>query len=94
MDGLSRGFKFHAKAERVFNPVSVGKCLVSGEFKNYWFETGTPTFLVNLIKEDPVLDAPLRISDTFLSASRRSPQASIGSCSISRTSRSGRRCCV
>ena len=63
------GFKFHAKAERVFNPVSVGKCLVSGEFKNYWFETGTPTFLVNLIKEDPVLDAPLRISDTFLSAS-------------------------
>ena len=63
------GFKFEEGAERVFNPVSVGKCLVSKKFKNYWFETGTPTFLVNLIKEDPVLDAPLRISDTFLSAS-------------------------
>ncbi len=69
LEHLYDGFKFEEGAERVFNPVSVGKCLESKKFKNYWFETGTPTFLVNLIKEDPILDAPLRISETFLSAS-------------------------
>ncbi|MCQ2392787.1 MAG: ATP-binding protein [Kiritimatiellae bacterium] len=47
------GFKFEEGAERVFNPVSVGKCLVSKKFKNYWFETGTPTFLVDLFKRNP-----------------------------------------
>ena len=37
----------------VFNPVSVGKCLSSGEFDPYWFETGTPTFLLQLLKDAP-----------------------------------------
>jgi hypothetical protein len=46
------GYKFHQNAEPVYNPVSIGKFFESGgEFKNYWFETGTPTFLIDLLKK-------------------------------------------
>lgn len=42
----------------VYNPCSVLKCLESKKFKNYWFETGTPSFLLQLFKEKdyPILD--------------------------------------
>jgi hypothetical protein len=30
------------------------KCFDTQEFKNYWFETGTPTFLVDLLQRDPL----------------------------------------
>jgi hypothetical protein len=46
------GYKFHQNAEPVYNPVSIGKFFESGgEFKNYWFETGTPSFLLKLAKK-------------------------------------------
>ncbi|OGV49566.1 MAG: hypothetical protein A2017_16350 [Lentisphaerae bacterium GWF2_44_16] len=46
------GYKFHQKAETVYNPVSIGKFFESGgEFRNYWFETGTPSFLLKLAKQ-------------------------------------------
>jgi hypothetical protein len=35
----------------VYNPFSTLLLFAKKVFKNYWFETGTPTFLVNLIKE-------------------------------------------
>ena len=45
------GFRFHADAESVYNPVSLANFFLSGgEFNNYWFSTGTPTFLIELIK--------------------------------------------
>ncbi len=45
------GFRFHAGSESVYNPVSLAKFFESGgEFSNYWFETGTPKFLVDLAK--------------------------------------------
>ena len=45
------GFRFHAGSESVYNPVSLAKFFESGgEFSNYWFETGTPKFLVELAK--------------------------------------------
>ena len=45
------GFRFHAGRESVYNPVSLVKFFESGgEFSNYWFETGTPKFLVELAK--------------------------------------------
>jgi Predicted AAA-ATPase/PD-(D/E)XK nuclease superfamily len=38
--------------ESVYNPFSLLNFFISGgQFKNYWFETGTPTFLVNLAKK-------------------------------------------
>jgi hypothetical protein len=35
----------------VYNPFSTLLLLIEKEFRDYWFATGTPTFLVNLIKE-------------------------------------------
>ncbi len=46
------GYKFHQNAKSVYNPVSIGKFFGSqGEFRNYWFETGTPSFLLKLARE-------------------------------------------
>jgi len=44
------GYKFHHSAETIYNPVSVMKFFDSQEFSNYWFETGTPSFLLKLIE--------------------------------------------
>ncbi|MDO5318034.1 MAG: AAA family ATPase [bacterium] len=48
------GYRFHQNGRRMFNPVSIGKCLSAHEIRNFWFETGTPTFLLKLLKESPV----------------------------------------
>ena len=59
------GFRFHAGSESVYNPVSLAKFFESGgEFSNYWFETGTPKFLVELAKNqnfdfESALDEPV-----------------------------------
>ena len=37
--------------EPVYNPFDVLLYLDTGEFRNYWFETGTPAFLIKLIQE-------------------------------------------
>jgi hypothetical protein len=46
------GYKFHQKAEKVYNPVSINNFFDRNEFYNFWFATGTPTFLVNLLKKE------------------------------------------
>ena len=35
----------------VYNPFSILSFFGAGEFQNFWFSTGTPTFLINLLKE-------------------------------------------
>lgn len=46
------GYRFHEKADSVYNPVSLATFFNrEGEFGNYWFETGTPSFLMELIKK-------------------------------------------
>lgn len=37
--------------EKVYNPFSILNYLQDGIFGNYWFETGTPTFLIELLKK-------------------------------------------
>lgn len=44
------GYHFHHNAIGVFNPFSVLNAFDKLEFGNYWFQTGTPTFLVKLLK--------------------------------------------
>jgi len=47
------GYKFHHKGQSVYNPVSIGKFFENeGEFKNYWFETGNPRFLLDVMKKN------------------------------------------
>ena len=45
------GYHFHPMAEGMFNPFSVLSSFYKKEFGNYWFQTGTPTFLVELLKK-------------------------------------------
>ena len=59
------GYRFHSNAATVYNPVSLIKFFQSGgEFNNYWFSTGTPTFLLDLMKKhrfnfEEVLNTPV-----------------------------------
>ncbi len=39
------------QAERVYNPWSLLNFLRSGEVRNYWYQTGTPTWLVRLMRD-------------------------------------------
>ena len=44
------GFCFAPGCETVYNPVSIGKFFYNkAKFRNYWFETGTPAFLLKLM---------------------------------------------
>ena len=45
------GYHFHPQGEGVFNPFSVLNAFFNEELGSYWFHTGTPTFLVKLLKE-------------------------------------------
>ena len=45
------GYRFSDKDEKVYNPFSTLLLFSQQAFKLHWFETGTPTFLINLIKE-------------------------------------------
>lgn len=44
------GYHFHHKGDGLYNPFSLLKCFVNREFGSYWFETGTPTFLVKRLR--------------------------------------------
>ena len=44
------GYHFHQKAKGMYNPFSVLNTFKNREFGSYWFETGTPTYLVELLK--------------------------------------------
>ena len=63
------GYKFHQDAATVYNPVSLMKCLENRDFKNYWFETGTPSFLLDLLKRKPLdlgnLTAPAEVFSEY-----------------------------
>ena len=50
------GYRFHQAAETVYNPVSVNSFFDRKEFDNFWFATGTPTFLINLLKQHGAFD--------------------------------------
>lgn len=46
------GYHFSPRGgEDIYNPFSILNALYAGDISNYWFQTGTPTFLVKLIKK-------------------------------------------
>ena len=59
------GYRFHQNAKTVYNPVSLAKFFeYGGEFNNHWFSTGTPSFLLELIKKqhfnlEEILEKPM-----------------------------------
>ena len=40
------GYHFTKRSEEIYNPFSLLKAFQQREVKNYWFESGTPTFLI------------------------------------------------
>ena len=45
------GYRFTEKEVKVYNPFSTLILFNQKKFDNYWFASGTPTFLINLLKE-------------------------------------------
>ncbi len=57
---------YNWRGEGVYNPFDILQLFKRREFKNYWFETGTPTFLINLLLQRQV---PTLRLDNMLSSS-------------------------
>lgn len=72
LDGLDRQAirdwynGYHWRGEGVYNPFDILQLFDKREFRNYWFETGTPTFLVDLLFKRQVPSLQL---DNMLSSS-------------------------
>ncbi len=66
LKGWYNGYKFEENAQTVYNPVSVMKCFQEKKFKNFWFETGTPTFLIEMLKNQPVEFDDLALHETSM----------------------------
>lgn len=66
------GFCFAPGCPSVYNPVSIGSFFqMHFMFKNYWYDTGTPTFLMKVMRHNhlTVLDiANITLSETALSS--------------------------
>lgn len=45
------GYHFTPDGADIYNPFSLLNTFANREFGSYWFETGTPTFLVTMLKE-------------------------------------------
>ena len=46
------GYRFRQNGTNLYNPFSLLNTFRSLEFGSYWFETGTPTYLVKLLKDN------------------------------------------
>jgi len=45
------GYHFSENTEGMYNPYSLLRTFSEGRLRDYWFETGTPTFLVKMLKD-------------------------------------------
>ncbi len=46
------GYHFSVKSPDIYNPFSLVYCFANRAIKSYWFESGTPTYLVRLLDRD------------------------------------------
>lgn len=63
------GYHFSRKSPDIYNPFSLVNVFAKKDIGDYWFETGTPTFLVKVIRKlgIPLKDvAPVRVESRFL----------------------------
>ena len=65
---LYDGYHFAAKSPDVFNPYSLLNCFAEKEFNAYWFGSGTPTYLLNMLRKFDVLPAQIAPLETLASA--------------------------
>ena len=48
------GYHFSANGEDIYNPFSIVNVLSKRRYDNYWFSTGTPTFLLDLMRKQNI----------------------------------------
>ena len=53
------GYHFSKRMTDIYNPFSMVKALKSGEIEKYWFDSATPSALIDMLRQMP----PLEISD-------------------------------
>lgn len=66
------GYHFSAKSEDIYNPFSLLSAFSRQRIRSYWFETGTPTYLVRLLHKigRPFRTfTPIEIEDEYLETS-------------------------
>ena len=72
------GYCFAPAADGMYNPFSLLNTFAKERFGSYWFETGTPTFLVNYLKEAhyfiPDLDGNIELDEEGLQTYRAAAQ--------------------
>ena len=61
------GYHFCWPSPDVFNPYSLLNCFADGKMNSYWFGSGTPTYLINMMRKFNVL--PSSLKPTFAKAS-------------------------
>ena len=68
------GYRFAKAGVNVYNPFSLLSAFKAKDFGSYWFSTGTPTFLVNYLKEAhyfiPDLDGNVELNEAGLETYR------------------------
>ena len=69
------GYHFVEDGNDIYNPFSILNTFAEMKFGNYWFETGTPTFLVELLKHVKYnlhrLSNEMATSDSYIRLTRR-----------------------
>jgi hypothetical protein len=65
------GYDFAGGGTKVYNPFSTIRVLAEKEFNNYWFSSGTPSFLIDLIQTKhfdiaPIFDNQISLSKNQL----------------------------
>ena len=53
------GYHFCGKSEDIYNPYSLLNALSDKNFGSYWFDTGTPTYLVERLRKNPIDETTL-----------------------------------
>ena len=61
------GYHFSAKSPDVYNPFSLLNCFSTREFGSYWFSSGTPTYLIKMMRKFKVM--PTNISRMYAKSS-------------------------
>ncbi|XTB06218.1 ATP-binding protein [Treponema denticola] len=68
------GYKFSEDGKNMYNPFSLLNVFADGRMRDYWFATGTPTFLVEYLKKAyyniPDLDGNVKMNEAGLETYR------------------------
>ena len=62
------GYHFSKVSPDIFNPYSLLNCFADKNFGAYWFSSGTPTYLINMLNKFDVLPATIAPTEALSSA--------------------------